>query len=91
MRLLLVEDDPVLGDAVRAFLQAQGEVVDWVLRLAEARVAALGLSTPSCSTGTCPTVRGDWLRELRARLGQRAHAVLLPDRTRHAERSRRRP
>lgn len=30
MRILLVEDDPLLGDGIRAGLQQQGFQVDWV-------------------------------------------------------------
>ncbi|MFH1495025.1 MAG: response regulator, partial [Pseudomonadota bacterium] len=30
MRLLLVEDDPLLGDGIRVGLQQSGFVVDWV-------------------------------------------------------------
>ena len=30
MRLLLAEDDPLLGDGLRAGLRQQGFVVDWV-------------------------------------------------------------
>lgn len=31
MRLLLVEDDPILGDGLQAGLTQQGHVVDWIL------------------------------------------------------------
>jgi two-component system OmpR family response regulator len=68
MRLLLVEDDPLLGDAVRAFLQAHGEVVDWVLRLSDARVAALEAFDAILLDWNLPDGSGvKWLRELRAR------------------------
>ena len=30
MRILLVEDDPLLGDGVRSGLRQQGFAVDWV-------------------------------------------------------------
>ena len=33
MRLLLIEDDELLGEALRDFLRADGHVVDWVHRL----------------------------------------------------------
>ena len=36
MRVLLVEDDPVLGAAVRDQIAADGHTVDWVRRLDEA-------------------------------------------------------
>jgi len=40
MRLLLLEDDDVLGEGLRDFLQVEGHAVDWFTRLADA-VAAL--------------------------------------------------
>jgi two-component system, OmpR family, response regulator len=40
MRLLLLEDDPILGEGLRDFLQHEGHTVDWVVRLLDlARVA----------------------------------------------------
>ncbi len=42
MRILLIEDDPGLGAAVRRFLEREGHVVDWVTRCAEARACAPG-------------------------------------------------
>lgn len=67
MRLLLVEDDEVLGDAVRAFLHAHGEVVDWVLRLAQARAAAVEAFDAILLDWNLPDGSGvQWLRELRA-------------------------
>jgi two-component system, OmpR family, response regulator len=36
MRLLLIEDDPVLGEGLRDYLRAEGHRVDWIQRLAEA-------------------------------------------------------
>ena len=37
MRLLLLEDDPTLGDGLRDFLASDGHVVDWCTTLAQAR------------------------------------------------------
>ncbi len=37
MRVLLIEDDTVLGAAVRDQIRAEGHSVDWVIRLDEAR------------------------------------------------------
>ena len=34
MRLLLIEDDPILGEGLRDFLRAEGHRVDWCQRLA---------------------------------------------------------
>ncbi|MBR8652533.1 response regulator, partial [Achromobacter sp. Marseille-Q0513] len=39
MRILLVEDDAMLGDAVRAGLAQDGARVDWVRGLSDARLA----------------------------------------------------
>jgi two-component system OmpR family response regulator len=36
MRLLLLEDDPILGEGLRDFLRADGHRVDWCQRLVEA-------------------------------------------------------
>ncbi|WP_346896615.1 response regulator transcription factor [uncultured Roseibium sp.] len=42
MRILLIEDDTVLGTAVRDQIASDGHSVDWVLRLDEARDAISG-------------------------------------------------
>ena len=39
MRLLLVEDDRMIGDTLRAALRAEGHAVDWVRDVAAARAA----------------------------------------------------
>ena len=44
MRLLLVEDDPMIGEAIRAGLRREGFTVDWVR---EARAAAASLAADS--------------------------------------------
>ena len=41
MRLLLLEDDPILGEGLRDFLRAEGHVVDWFTRV-QAAAAAVG-------------------------------------------------
>ena len=46
MRILLVEDDDMLGEAVREGLRQEGYVVDWV-QDSGAALAALSTSTPS--------------------------------------------
>jgi len=38
VRLLLLEDDQILGEALRDFLRSEGHVVEWCTRLAQARV-----------------------------------------------------
>ena len=42
MRILLIEDDAVLGAAVRDQIAADGQSVDWVTRLDAARDAMAG-------------------------------------------------
>jgi DNA-binding response OmpR family regulator len=42
MRILLVEDDPTLGSAVRDYLTRESCAVDWVTRLAAARACLPG-------------------------------------------------
>lgn len=37
MRLLLIEDDAILGEGLRDFLRAEGHHVDWAVRLLDAR------------------------------------------------------
>lgn len=37
MKLLLLEDDPILGEGLRDFLRAEGHTVDWAQRLLDAR------------------------------------------------------
>ncbi len=36
MRLLLVEDDPLVGEGLQSFLRLEGHRVDWCMRLSEA-------------------------------------------------------
>lgn len=42
MRLLLLEDDPLLGEGLRDFLRTEGHVVDWCCSVAQARAALSG-------------------------------------------------
>lgn len=42
MRLLLLEDDPLLGEGLRDYLASEGHVVDWCRNLASARAALRG-------------------------------------------------
>lgn len=57
MRILLAEDDPLLGDGLRAGLRQQGFLVDWVrdgqaaereLRSGVYNAAVLDLGLPLC-------------------------------------------
>ena len=69
MRVLLVEDEPVLGDAVRTHLRRQGHAVDWVQRLDDARAALDGAVYGVMLLDLhLPDGRGlDFLKEMRAR------------------------
>ncbi len=79
MRLLLVEDDRTLGDAVRAHLEGDGHVVDWVQNAAQARAAANEEFDAILLDWQLPDGSGvQWLRELRARAGaNRTRPVLM--------------
>ncbi len=48
MRILLVEDDAILGDGTRAGLRLAGYAVDWVRDGESARVALLGQKYDAC-------------------------------------------
>lgn len=79
MRLLLVEDDRMIGSGLRAVLQSEGHAVDWVrdIRAARAALASerfdlilldLGLPASAESGLVAPEVDGvTLLRELRGR------------------------
>lgn len=67
MRLLLVEDDQTLGEAVRAFLLSRGHAVEWVTTVAGAQAAATGLLDAILLDWRLPDGSGvDWLRQLRS-------------------------
>jgi two-component system OmpR family response regulator len=66
MRLLLLEDDPTLGEGLAAFLRGEGHCVDWHCRLTEVR----GLSATDFDAllvdWRLPDGSGlDWVRGLR--------------------------
>lgn len=72
MRILEIEDDPVLGAAIRDRLKAEGHGVDWVRRLDDARAA---LSTVNYELMlldlNLPDGRGlDLLRQIRQQASQ---------------------
>jgi two-component system response regulator QseB len=78
VRLLLVEDDAMLGDAVRRALTQQGHAVDWVRDGAAADLALAGepYDVVLLDLGL-PRKRGlDVLRDLRRR-GQRVPVLIL--------------
>lgn len=67
MRILLVEDDHLLGDAIRDHVAAAGHGVDWVKRLDDARAALRGVTYELLLLDlNLPDGRGlDLLKELR--------------------------
>jgi two-component system OmpR family response regulator len=86
MRLLLLEDDDILGEAVRDYLRAEGHVVDWFTRLDAARMhedepfdlLLLDWQLPD-GTGVA------WLRKRRT-AGDRTPVILLTARDQLADR-----
>lgn len=76
MRLLLVEDDRMIGNSLRAVLQSEGHAVDWLRDVASARTALateefdlvlLDLGLPASTTQADGADGLTLLRELRAR------------------------
>ena len=87
MRLLLVEDDAMIGEAVRAGLRQEGFTVDWV-RAAEAGDAALKAEAYALlllDLGLPRKSGLDWLSELRRR-GERMPVLILTARDAVADR-----
>ena len=77
MRLLLLEDDRILGAGLRSFLHADGHAVDWCQRLGEAQ-ALRGESYDALLVDwQLPDGSGlDWVRALR-QTGNRTPVLLL--------------
>ncbi len=66
MRLLLLEDDPILGEGLRDFLRADGHVVDWCARLGEALALRGEIYDAYLVDWQLPDGSGlDWVRALR--------------------------
>jgi len=95
MRLLLVEDDRMIGDSLRQALRLEGHAVDWVYDLAAARASVdtehfdlvlldLGLP-PAPGAGVQPTAGLVLLQALRAR-GDATPVVVLTARDALGER-----
>jgi two-component system OmpR family response regulator len=86
MRLLLIEDDDILGEGLRDFLRAEGHVVDWCRGLGAAS-AVLGEPYDALLIDwQLPDGSGlQWLREQRAR-GDTTPALILTARDLLADR-----
>lgn len=68
MRLLLVEDDPVLGCGLRDYLRYRGHVVDWLTTLGQASAAISDPIDMILLDWRLPDGSGvEWLGALRAR------------------------
>lgn len=67
MRLLLLEDDATLGEALTDFLRLEGHVVDWFQRLGDARAVVGEPFDVLLVDWQLPDGSGvDWVRQLRA-------------------------
>jgi two-component system OmpR family response regulator len=66
MRLMLLEDDDILGEALKDYLQAEGNVVDWFTHIAHARAAVREPYDTLLIDWRLPDGSGiDWLSQLR--------------------------
>ena len=82
MRLLLLEDDPLLGDGLRDYLLGEGHVVDWRQSLHEAQALQGEPFDALLVDWQLPDGSGlDWLRARRAR-GDTTPALMLTARDR---------
>jgi two-component system OmpR family response regulator len=86
MRLLLLEDDPTLGEALRDFLRGDGHRVDWCTTLAQAQALRAEPYDLWLVDWQLPDGSGlDWLRGRRAR-GDATPALMLTARDRLSDR-----
>jgi len=87
MRLLLLEDDPILGEGLRDFLVAEGHVLDWCKTVSAARAALRGEPFDAWLLDwQLPDGSGRlWLAELR-RAGLQTPALMLTARDQLADR-----
>jgi len=86
MRVLLLEDDAILGEALRDFLRSEGHVVDWLSTLSGARAAEREPFDLLLVDWNLPDGSGvDWLSGLRAK-GQGTPAIMLTARDRLSDR-----
>jgi DNA-binding response OmpR family regulator len=88
MRILLIEDDPGLGAAVRRFLEREAHVVDWVTRCAEARACTPGSYAVVVLDLGLPDGDGTSLLPLLTRGDEPPSVLILTARDRLSERVR---
>ena len=87
MRLLLIEDDDILGEGLRDYLRAEGHAVDWFRDLRQAEAARGEPFDAWLLDWQLPDGSGlDWLRTRRAR-GETTPALMLTARSRAASSS----
>jgi two-component system OmpR family response regulator len=86
MRLLLIEDDDILGEALRDFLCAEGHTVDWFRSLQQADAARGEPFDAWLLDWQLPDGSGlDWLRARRAK-GETTPTLMLTARDRLVDR-----
>ncbi len=86
MRLLLIEDDDILGEGLRDFLRAEGHTVDWCRRIADTTAWHGEPFDAWLVDWQLPDGSGlDWLRGQRAR-GDLTPALMLTARDRLPDR-----
>jgi two-component system OmpR family response regulator len=77
MRLLLLEDDAILGEALRDYLRSEGHLVDWCTRIEQARGLVRDPYDAWLIDWNLPDGSGvDWLKNLRAQ-GLNTSAMVL--------------
>lgn len=68
MRLLLVEDDEILGEGLRDYLRMEGHLVDWFARLVDAQTVISEPYDALLVDWQLPDGSGvDWVRRLRSK------------------------
>ncbi|MBX9716247.1 MAG: response regulator, partial [Burkholderiaceae bacterium] len=68
MRLLLLEDNEILGEGLRDYLSAEGYEVDWFVRRLDVNALDCGPYSVLLVDWQLPDGSGlDWVRDLRAR------------------------
>jgi two-component system, OmpR family, response regulator len=68
MRLLLVEDDEILGEGIRDYLRIEGHLVDWFTRLIDAQTVISDPYDAVLVDWQLPDGSGvDWVRQLRGK------------------------